>query len=251
MAEGVLRRTMRVLAAFTEDEPAQTAAELARHAGLSLSTAHRLLAQLVEEGVLARAPGRRYTVGMRLWEIGELSPFAHRLREVALPHMVRLYEATGENVHLAVLDDPTPATAMAVFAGRLTGRASVPTLGRSGGRHPLHTTGVGKALLTTRDQPWLDAYLEAPLIPETRLSITDPTRLRADIARSRIRGYATTREEMTLGNISVAAPLGSVPGLPATALGVVAHLDESQDDRRLGPLVMQAAKDLTRALRQS
>jgi DNA-binding IclR family transcriptional regulator len=163
--------------------------------------------------------------------------------------MLRLYEATGENVHLAVLDDPTPDAASAVFAGRLTGRASVPTLGRSGGRHPLHTTGVGKALLATRDEEWLDVYLAAPLVPETRLSITEPARLRAEIERARGRGYATTREEMTLGNISVAAALGVVPGLPPAALGVVAHIDDSHDERRLGPLVVQAAKDLTRALR--
>jgi DNA-binding IclR family transcriptional regulator len=249
MADGVLQRTMRMLRAFTEDEPALTAAQLAARTDLALSTAHRLITQLLEEGLLARAPGRRYCVGPRLWEIGELSPIAARLRETAMPHMLRLYEATGENVHLAVLDDPAPDAASAVFAGRLTGRASVPTLGRSGGRHPLHTTGVGKALLATRDEDWLDAYLAAPLVPETRLSITDPVRLRAEIERARGRGYATTREEMTLGNISVAAALGVIPGLPPTALGIVAHIDDSHDERRLAPLVVQAAKDLTRALR--
>lgn len=251
MADGVLQRTTRMLRAFTEDEPELTAAQLAERTDLALSTAHRLITQLLDEGLLARAPGRRYSVGARLWEIGELSPIAARLRETAMPHMLRLYEATGENVHLAVLDDPTPDAASAVFAGRLTGRASVPTLGRSGGRHPLHTTGVGKALLATRDEEWLDAYLAAPLVPETRLSITDPVRLRAEVERARGRGYATTREEMTLGNISVAAALGVVPGLPATALGIVAHIDDSHDERRLAPLVVQAAKDLTRALRST
>ncbi|WP_235038214.1 IclR family transcriptional regulator [Microbacterium sp. 18062] len=249
MGEGVLQRTMRILGAFTEDAPALSAADLAARTGLALSTAHRLIAQMLAEGLLSRAPGHRYTVGARLWEIGELSPLAQRLRETALPHMVRLYEATGENVHLAVLDDPTPDAASAVFAGRLTGRASVPTLGRSGGRHPLHTTGVGKALLATRDDAWLDAYLAVPLVPETRLSITDPERLRLEVRLARRRGYATTREEMTLGNISVAAALGAVPGLPPTALGIVAHIDDSHDERRLAPLVVQAAKDLTRALR--
>lgn len=250
MGEGVLQRTMRLLGAFTEDEPQLTAAQLAEHSALALSTVHRLIAQLLAEGLLARAPGRRYTVGARIWEIGELSPIAARLRETALPHLVRLYEATGENVHLAVLDAPSPATASVIFAGRITGRASVPTLGRSGGRHPLHTTGVGKALLATRDGSWLDAYLAAPLVPETRLSITAPDVLREEITRARGRGYATTREEMTLGNISVAAALGAVPGLPPTALGVVAHIDDSHDERRLAPLVVEAAKDLTRALRQ-
>jgi len=162
--------------------------------------------------------------------------------------MVRLYEATGENVHLAVLDDPTPVSASVLFAGRVTGRASVPTLGRTGGRHPLHTTGVGKALLMMQDPRWLDAYLTAPLLAETTLSITDPDQLRTELEFARIRGYAVTRGEMTLGNVSVAAPLGELPGLPPVALGIVAHEDDTLE-RRLAPMVVQAAKELTRALR--
>lgn len=250
MAEGMLRRALRVLSAFDEDAPELTAAQLAARSGLPLSTVHRLLVQLVAEGIVGRAGSHGYTVGTRLWEIGELSPVALRLRETALPHMVRLYEATGENVHLAVLDAPTPQTATVLFAGRLTGRASVPTLGRGGGRHPLHTTGVGKALLATCDDAWLDEYLRAPLLPETTLSITDPAVLRAEIDVVRARGHATTHGEMTLGNLSVAASLGLVTDLPRAAIGVVAHADETLE-RRLAPIVVQAAKELTRALRAS
>jgi len=249
MAEGMLRRAMRLFSAFDEDDPELTAAQLAARSGLPLSTVHRLIGQLMEEGLIGRTDGHRYAVGPRLWELGELSPIALRLRETALPHMSRLYEATGENVHLAVLDAPTPQSATAIFAGRITGRASVPTLGRIGGRHPLHTTGVGKALLTTRDDAWLDEYLQQPLLPETTHSITDPDALRAEIGVARARGYAVTRGEMTLGNISVASPIGMIGGLPPIAMGIVAH-DSDTLERRLAPLVVQAAKELTRALRQ-
>lgn len=247
-AEGVLARAMRVLGCFTEEHPALSAARLASMTGMPVSTLHRLLAQLVEYGLVMRVPGHAYTIGARLWELGELSPLSLRLRETALPHMMRLYEATGENVHLAVLDAPTPETATALFVGRLTGQGSIPTLGRMGGRHPLHTTGVGKALLMTCDEAWLARYLAVPLERETTHSITSHDELRADLARARARGFATTREEMTLGNVSVAAPLGRVDGLPQTAVGVVAHLSQA-DERRLGPMIVQTAKDLTKALR--
>lgn len=249
-AEGTLARTLRVLGAFDEDAPERTAAEIAAHAGLPASTAHRLLARLVDEGVLARTDGARYAIGTRVFELGELAPLALRLRESALPHMASLYVATGENVHLAVLDAPSPAEASVLFAGRIRGKTSVPTIGRSGGRHPLHTTGVGKALLATRDEPWLEAFLTRPLLPETTRSITDPVVLRAEIDLARTRGYAVARGEMTLGNVSVAAPLGAVGGLPPIAIGIVAHPDDAIE-RRLAARVVQAAKDLTRALRGS
>ncbi len=248
--DGILPRVMRVLQCFTDDEPALSAAALAERTGLASSTLHRLLASLTEWGLLTRTSGHRYTIGARLWELGELSPLSLRLRETVLPHMLRLYEATGENVHLAVLDAPTPETATALYVGRLTGSGSIPTLSRMGGRHPLHTTGVGKALLATREDEWLARFFTVPLVRETTRSITTEAEMRADLARARTRGYATTREEMTLGNLSVAAALSDIDGLPPIALGVVAHLEHA-DERRLGTIVMQAAKDASKALREA
>lgn len=248
--EGMLERVLRVLDCFTEDEPAVTAATLVQRTGLASSTLHRMLASLVAEGLLTRGPGHTYAIGSRLWELGELSPLSLRLRETALPHMVRLYEATGENVHLAVLDGPTPETSSALFVGRLTGRQSIPTLSRMGGRNPLHVTGVGKALLADRDEAWLARYFRAPLERETIHSITTQAALRADLERARTLGYATTHEEMTLGNVSVAAALGRVDGLPPIALGLVVHLERA-DERRLAPMVVQAAKELHRDLRDA
>lgn len=247
---GLLQRMLGILGAFSEDEPAMTAVELAERTGLAPSTLHRLLASLVAEGLLARAPRHRYTIGARLWELGELSPLSLRLRERALVHMQLLYEATGENVHLAVLDGATPQTATALYVGRVTGRSSIQTLSRMGGRQPLHTTGVGKALLATRDSEWLQRYFSVPLVAETRHSITDEAQLREDLARTRARGFAVTREEMTLGNVSVAVALAPVEGLPPAALGVVVHLERA-DERRLAPLVVQAASDLARSLQTS
>lgn len=247
MSDGVLDRALRVLGCFDEESPALTAAELAERTGLALSTLHRLLATMVERGLIVRLPPHRYAVGARLWELGELSPLSLRLRETALPHMMRLYEATGENVHLAVLDGRDPGSSSALFVGRVTGRGSIPTVSRAGSREPLHTTGVGKALLSTRDEVWLEQYFRHPLEPETTLSVTSESVLRAHLELARTRGFATTREEMTLGNVSVAAPLGRVDHLPPIAISVVVHLERA-DERRLAPLVLQAAKDLREAL---
>ena len=56
--------------------------------------------------------------------------------------MEDLYEATHENVQLAVLDGLD-----ALFVEKISGRDSVPIVTRIGGRLPLHATGVGKVLL--------------------------------------------------------------------------------------------------------
>lgn len=239
--DSVLSRAGAVLGAFDEFEPELSLAQLTARTGLARSTTHRLAAELTELGMLERTP-RGYRIGLRLWEIGELAPVSLVLRETALPHLLTLYAATGENVHLAVLEGVE-----ALYVARLTGTASIPTLSRMGGRLPLHSTGVGKALLATRDEAWLARYYEAPLERETAFTVTDVRRLREELERARATGYATTRQEMTLGNVSIAAALPEVPGLPRAAVGVVAHLGRA-DEKRLAPLVMQTATTIGRDL---
>ncbi len=237
---GVLARAMRMLTQFTENDESLTAAQLADRAGLARSTAHRLALELAALGFLDRRGDGAFAIGTGLWELGELAPVSMRLRERALPHLAKLYEASGENVHLAVLSGDDPASAEALYVGRMTGPRSIPTLSRMGGRHPLHTTGVGKALLAARDDAWLEAFLTRTFERETLHSIVDPAQLREEVMRARERGYATTRQEMTLGNVSVAAAIPAVAGLPPAAVGVVTHLARA-DERRLALLVGEAA----------
>lgn len=245
--EGVLARAVRVLRAFDEGEELHTATSLAERTGLARSTAHRLAVELAALGLLDRRPDGSFAIGTGLWELGELAPVSLRLRERALPHLARLYEASGENVHLAVLSSPRPELAEALYVGRVTGPNSIPTLSRMGGRHPLHTTGVGKALLAAQDDAWLDAFFGRTLERETVYSVTDARQLRAELARARERGYATTRQEMTLGNVSVAAAIPHAVGLPPAAVGVVTHLARGEE-RRLAQLVVSAAGAIARDL---
>lgn len=246
---GILDRALLVLGSFTEDDAELTAAELAERTGIALSTLHRLIATLIERGLLVRTSQHRYAVGPRLWEIGGLSPLALRLRDRAIPFLVRLYEATGENVHLAVLDGADPEQAVALYVDRVTGRHSIPTVSRAGWRGPLHATGVGKALLAERDDEWLARYFAVPRERETMHTVTDEGMLRAEFAPTRGRGYSIAREEMTLGNVSVAAALPHVVGLPPIAVGLVVHLDRA-DERRLGALVVQSAREIHAAIRE-
>lgn len=231
----MVARVARLLRAFDEESLTLTLPELVRRTGLPSSSVHRIAVALADEGLLDRVDGG-YAIGRALWEAGELAPVSARLRETALPHMATLYEETRENVHLAILEGTE-----ALYVGRVTGVGSIPTLSRMGGRLPLHTTGVGKALLGTRDEQWLRAYFRLPRERETRFSITDEGALRTELAAARERGWAVARQEMTLGNVSIAAAIAPLPGLPPAAIGVVAHTARAAEER-LGRLVVRAAQ---------
>lgn len=232
----LLERAARLLRALPEDGSPVGMPELARLAALPVSTTHRLVGELTRLGAVERLPGGAVVMGIGMWELGERSGVLRVLREAALPELIELYDLTGENVHLGVL-----AGREVLYVAKANGKRAIPTLSEVGVRHPLHATGVGRALLLTRSAPWLDSYLATtPLLAETRLTITDPGRLRQVIAAEAAQGWAFTRQEMTLGNVSLAVPLRPRPGLPAAAIGIVAHA-ASADEVRLLPLLRRAA----------
>ena len=88
--EPVVDRALAVLSAFDEEHPRLSLTELARRAGLPVSTAHRLVERLLIGGALERAVGGGYVIGARLFEIGSLAPRARRPRDAALPVMNEL-----------------------------------------------------------------------------------------------------------------------------------------------------------------
>ncbi|MEV5408152.1 IclR family transcriptional regulator [Thermopolyspora sp. NPDC052614] len=239
----VTSRVLTILDAFDINYPRLSLTEISRRSGLPLTTAHRLVNELVAWRGLQRCEDGAYEVGIRLWEVGLLGPLHVRLRETALPFLQSLYEATRENVHLAVRDGED-----ALYVEKLSGHRSVPITSRIGGRLPLHATGVGKALLAHETPDFLRDYLARPLPRPTCYTIVEPGRLRADLERVVRRGYAVTREEMTLGTCSVAAPILDDDGRPVAAVGAVVHTVRVEP-AKLAPPIRLAAEAIAARLR--
>ena len=139
----MLGRAFAILAAFSPAAPsltlsprsaAERAADRDRPPPRSASWSARRASSAQLDG--------SYAIGRRLWEVGSLAPARGGLRELALPFMEDLYEATHANVQLAVREGLE-----ALFVEKISGRESVEILTRVGGRLPLHATGVGKVLL--------------------------------------------------------------------------------------------------------
>jgi DNA-binding IclR family transcriptional regulator len=240
----VLSKVVSVLDAFSPATPVLTLGELARITGLPVSTIYRLASELVEWGGLERADGPGYRVGMRLWELGSLAHRGRTLREVALPFMQDLYEATHENVNLAVRDGHE-----ALYVDTITGRDAQPVRSRRGGRLPLHATGVGKVLLAFAPPDLLTELVEAGLRRYTPYTVVAPGHLRRTLAEVRRSGVAYAREELTLGALSVAAPVVGPDRTVVAALAVVLPSGRG-DVRKLAPAVRTAAISTSRALRE-
>jgi DNA-binding IclR family transcriptional regulator len=231
-----------ILNAFVPGEARLTLTEIAQRTALPLSTAYRLVNELVRLGGLEREDGGTYRVGVRLWEIGSLAPVRGGLRELAMPFMEDLYEATHENIQLAVL-----AGLEAMILEKISGHDSVRIVTRVGGRLPLHATGVGKVLLAHAPSPLMQAVLAAPLAAYAPNTIVDPETLAMDLERVRNRGFSVTSDEMTAGAMSVGAPVRGPEGRVVAALSVVVD-SRTGDPARLAPPVLTAARGMSRQL---
>jgi len=117
-------------------------AQLVARLGLNRSTVHRLASALVERGFLRLLPRGGYLLGPKLLELGHAAREQLDLTRIARRHLEAFAEQTGDTVHLGVLDGD-----QALYLEKVPGRRRVEIGSRVGERHPLLTTGIGKALL--------------------------------------------------------------------------------------------------------
>lgn len=237
----MLGRAFRVLGAFSAERPRLMQSELSRRTGLPLPTVHRLCGQLVSGGALERGADGRYEIGVRLWELGALAPRAHGLRQVALPYLEDLYEATRENVQLIVRDGLE-----ALYIERLSARGAVTVVGRAGGRLPLHASSGGLVLLAHGGPELLDQVLEAGLERFTPHTITTENRLRSTLDEIRRSGFIVCREHLNIGTLAVAAPVRRSSGEVVAAVSVV--VSAAKDPAPLIPALRAAARGISRGV---
>ena len=217
--------------------------QLAQGAGLHPSTAHRILAALVNDRFVERVDPGNYRLGIRLLELGNLVKSRISVREHALPLMRKLHEATGEAVNLSVRRDDE-----IVYVERTSsGRAMMRVVNIVGARAPLHITAVGKLFLAEDGPEAWRAYAERTRLPAfTRNTITDLEALSRDLERVRRQGYATDNEEAEIGVRCIGAPVRD------DASALVAGLSVSAPAERLksawAGLIRQTAAAISRAI---
>ena len=172
------------------DEPrGASAAELSRRADLPFSTTYRLLGSLTRDGFVDYEPdGRRYHLGLRIFQLGQRVSNHHGFAGTALPILRRVTEETGEATILSVRDGIHHLT-----VNKVDGPQTFRVTSDPGHLGALHTTSVGKALVAFAEDAERERLLEElPLEPLTELSITDRDEFRAEIEQgpaAGIRGH--------------------------------------------------------------
>jgi IclR family acetate operon transcriptional repressor len=240
-ADGPLDRAFAVVGHVAGQTKAVSVVEIADALSLPLPTAHRLVGNLEERGLLQRAVGtKRYVVGNQLVTlsakvIGAAFRTARRhavLRAVA--------GEIGEQCEIGVVRDNMVAYVDSVRVSQPQGLQFNP-----GEAAPLHCTSTGKIYMSRLPERARAKLVQAlTLTKYTDTTIADPEALMRIIEETRRCGWAKTNEEYVKGVVGCAVPILSPDRELIACLGVsvpLARVSFAELDRFIVPLQKAAA----------
>jgi DNA-binding IclR family transcriptional regulator len=194
---------------------------LTAETGLHASTAHRILASLIENRFVEKDAAGRYRLGIRLLQLGVRLHSNIDLRAVALPIMEGLRDRLGETVNLTLREGD-----VVVYIEKATPNRMMHVQQLVGSRAPLHVTAVGKLMLGAAGDEAIRGYAQRTNLPAyTRNTKRSITTLADDCRASIRRGYALDDEEAELGVGCIGVLLYDGSGNVAAGLSVSAPIE--------------------------
>jgi DNA-binding IclR family transcriptional regulator len=239
----VIERMMNLLGALARHASPVNLKQLAGETRLHPSTAHRILAVMVDNRLVDRIEPGTYRLGIRLLELGSLVKSRISVRQEALPHMQQLHVALGETVNLSVRHDDE-----VVYVERTSGNSSMMRVVQIiGARAPLHITAVGKIFLAEDGPEKCGDYARRTGLPRyTENTLTDAESLARELDKVRRQGYAFDNEEAEKGVSCIGAGIYNDEGRLVAGLSVSAPSDRL--DRGWATQVRQTAQSISRAI---
>jgi len=196
-------KALRVLEAVAAGTGPSALGDIAARAALDKSTTYRMLSTLVSAGYVSQdGHSRRYVLSYRVVSLSRNLLADDEVFQLTRGVLDRLSSATGEAIHLCVLDGLE-----SVLVQRVRGTQLVAVEFQVGDRSPLHCTSIGKALLAYQGTGLIDTVIAAGLPRMAVNTIVEPESLRRELRLVRERGYAIDDHELADTMRCIAVPI--------------------------------------------
>ncbi len=197
-----------LLAALLQQEGPLRVTDVAERLGVSVSTAHRLLAMLVYRDFAEQLDDRSYRAGRLLRGMAAPDTPVAVLREVAMPHLQRLVAQRGETANVVVLVGSEVRFVASVECDQVLRVGD-----RTGRMLPAHLASGGKAILA-----WLPADALAEAL--AGLGAGERPALEKELRVVRRRDVAVNDQATESGVTAIGVPVPDASGVPRAALSV-------------------------------
>lgn len=239
-------RFARVLLEFADAPGDLGVTEIARSLGLAKSVVHRILQSLVAQGLAAPSKVRgRYQLGPAAAAIGVAVLTRLDLRQAARPLLWRLRDESNETSTLSALVGTSR-----VYIDQVESPQEIKMTVDLGRRWPLHAGSTGKVMLAYVDDDLRDHVLCHSMPRLTENTVSDPARLRNELAEIRENGFAVSVGERQQGAASAAAAVFGWHGVVVGAISVCGPSERFVHEVMLkhGQRAVAAATEVTRRL---
>jgi len=245
--ESVVQRISRILRVFDEDHQVLSATEVAQRAELAMSTAHRMVISMVDEGLLTRTPDGKYRLGLVLWELAHRSTVYQSFSAAARPFLEGVHQTLRKTVSLVILD---PADVTIIYLERLAMGQDDTDVSSLAGRLPVLSTAPGQVMLAfspphIQEQYFSQAHKD-PGVVSQNLTRED---LEQRLLQVKNDGWAHVAEVLSAGSSGTAAPIFGHRNRVIGAMALVRPIDEIHLNVQL-PVLMAAARGLSQVMSQ-
>lgn len=205
-----VERALEVLAAFGPGDSELLAADLIKRVRLSRPTLYRLLATLEKKGFVTSAgEPQRFRLGPAVARLSHTWSSSFDITSLARPYLLQAWAYTSETVALFVPDGE-----MRVCIAELPSPQPLSFRRGIGYSAPLLRGASGRAILAFQE------LAEGQLEDYAAGTSCDLEWVRAELQRTRERGYGIGHSELIQGAYAVAAPFHDSSGAVAGAIAV-------------------------------
>ncbi|RZL73272.1 MAG: IclR family transcriptional regulator [Rhodococcus sp. (in: high G+C Gram-positive bacteria)] len=196
----VLGKIAEILDAFSPVMPVMTVSQLQQTTGLPVSTVHRLVSNMIVQGLLDRS-GSEVRVGARMAYWAAIATTNLDVLAVVQPVLEELREITGEAASFFQCEQE-----FRVCVALAQTRRSLRREMHVGKILPLTVGSAGRVLLAY-NRPLLERVLGRPLQSFTASTVTDPADFRKLVEQVRTDGYVVTEGERDDAGSGLSAPV--------------------------------------------
>ena len=193
-----VQRILAVFESFSPDHTSLTLQQIADRIDLPKSTTFRIVQSIEEAGYLLRQEDQRYCLTFRFTRLAGLVKNTLAIRDIARPLMVELAQKTDATVSLH-----TVVARNRVCIDVVASAAPLRVVVQPGEQIPLRSGSGSKVLMAYMPRDQL-----APIVSGiTRATKQPQSKLLAELAEIRVKGYAVSHGERLVGLSAVSAPI--------------------------------------------
>ncbi len=221
--------------------------ELSQRLMMSKATTYRFLQTMKTLGYVSQeGEADKYSLTLRLFELGSKSLEYVDLISIADKEMRYISEKTNEALHLGALDENA-----FIYIHKIDSGYNLRMQSRVGRRNPLYSTGIGKVLLSGRDEAFVrDVLKDVEFTKHTDKTLENVDQLLAELDHIRQVHYAEDNEEQEPGLRCIAAPVYDRFGNIIAGLSIsfpTIRFDEKRMSYYVG-LLQTASKNISKEL---